>query len=86
MHFRVTKGKEVQEDDILYQPNVISKYIKKNAKVLELGSGQGANIIYLAKKHPDACFYGVDLYHTKLKKAPKNVTIYVHDYSSLPFI
>ena len=73
MHFRVTKGDIVKDEDILYQPNVISKYIKKNDKVLELGSGQGANITYLAKLHPDASFIGIDLYPKLKKNAPKNI-------------
>lgn len=87
MHFRVTKGEKMQDDDILYQTNVISHYIKKNNRVLELGSGQGANIVYLAEKHPDASFIGIDLYPKKLKKtAPKNIQIYQQDYSNLLFI
>ncbi len=86
MHFRVTKGDTIKEDDILYQPNVISKYIKKDDTILELGPGQGANLLYLANKHPDANFIGVDLYPDLKKRAPKNIKLYKHDYSSLPFI
>ena len=86
MHFRVTKGKKLEDDDILYQPNVISEYIHSGDKVLELGSGQGANIEYLANKHPDASFIGIDLYPKLSKSAPKNIKVYKQDYSSLPFI
>ncbi|MEE3342591.1 MAG: class I SAM-dependent methyltransferase [Bacilli bacterium] len=87
MHFRITKGNNIKPDDILYQPNVISKYIVKNAKVVELGPGQGSNSFYLAKKHPDSSFIGVDLNPPKLKKSsPKNIKFYKHDYSDLSFI
>ena len=85
MHFRVTKGRVMKDDDFLYQLNVISEYIPENGKVLELGPGQGANLLYLSKKHPDASFIGVDLY-SNLKKVPKNVKLYQHDYSYVPFI
>ena len=86
MHFRVSKGDKYTDDDILYQPNVISEYIPKNATVLELGSGQGANIAYLAKKHPDSSFIGIDLYPKLPKDAPDNIEIHQHDYSDMPFI
>ena len=87
MHFRVSKNAELRDDDIFYQPNTISNYIKKNATVVELGPGQGANIVYLAKKHPDSSFIGVDLKPPKIKKDyPKNIKYYKHDYSDLSFI
>ena len=39
-----------------------SSYFKNNNKiVLELGCGKGEYIIYLAKKHPDKNFIGVDI-------------------------
>ena len=86
MHFRVTTGEELKDDDILYQPNVISEYIHAGDTVLELGSGQGANIKYIAEKHPDASFIGVDLYPKLDKSAPKNIKIYKQDYTNIPFI
>lgn len=87
MHFRVSKESVLKDDDILYQVDVISKYIKNNATVLELGSGQSANIIYLAKKHLNSFFIGVVLYPKKIKnKLKRNIKIYKHDYSDLSFI
>lgn len=87
MHFRVTIGNKLRKTDILYQPNVISKYINKNATVVELGSGQSSNLAYLSKKHPDASFIGVDLYPSGVKSIKnKNVKIYKQDYSDLSFI
>ena len=86
MHFRVTIDGELKDDDELYQPNVVSEYIHDGDTVLELGSGQGANIKYLAEKHPNASFIGIDLYPKLDNSAPKNIKIYKQDYSSLPFI
>jgi sterol 24-C-methyltransferase len=51
---------------------------------MELGFGQGANLLYLAHCHPDARFIGVDLSPLKKKTVvPENVTTYQQDYSSL---
>lgn len=84
MHFRVTKGDAPSERDIYYQPDAISKYIPDKARVLELGSGQGANLRYLGGLRPDAQFVGADLYPEPLKDAPSNISQVRGDYSSLP--
>lgn len=87
MHFRISKNDELKDDDILYQPNTISNYIKKNSTVVELGPGQGANIVYLAKKYPYSSFIGIDLTPPRIKiNYPKNIKYYKHDYSNLSFI
>lgn len=87
MHFRISKGDKLKLRDIYYQPNIVSKYIKKNSTVLELGAGQGANLFYLAKKHKDSVFIGVDLMRLKInKKKYSNIKFYQHDYSDLSFI
>ena len=84
MHFRVSKNGKIETDDVYYQPDVVSKYIPKGAKVVELGSGQGSNLCYLAKKHEDAFFTGYDLQPVKLKKgAPKNLRIIRGNYSDM---
>ena len=86
MHFRVSKNGKLSDDDIYYQPNVISEHIKSGANVVELGSGMGANLLYLAKKHPDASFTGVDLCPAPIKDMPSNVRIIEHDYGDMPMI
>lgn len=87
MHFRVSEGETLRENDIFYQPDTIARYISKDATVLELGPGQGANIFYLAKKFPDAHFIGVDLMPPKIKKdTPKNIRFRKGDYNSLAFL
>lgn len=83
MHFRVSKGSAFSEDDIYYQPETISAYIPRCASVLELGPGQCANLLYLARCHPDAYFCGMDLLTLKLKNAPPNLRIIKQDYSEM---
>lgn len=83
MHFRVSQNGVFSEDDIFYQPNTISAYIPPRARVLELGPGQGSNLVYLASRHPNARFYGVDLVPAKLKNPPRNLRILKRDYSDM---
>ncbi|MBO4251891.1 MAG: methyltransferase domain-containing protein [Clostridia bacterium] len=87
MHFRVSKGDKIEEDDIFYQPDTVMRYMPQNARVLELGPGQGANIFYLAGKRLDATFIGVDLKPPrKPKTAPKNITFIRGNYADLNMI
>lgn len=86
MHFRISSNGCFTDEDIYYQPDSVSKYIKPGDVVMELGFGKGANLLYLARCHPDSRFIGVDL--SPLKKSirnevPPNVTTYQQDYSSL---
>ena len=83
MHFRVSKDGAFSDDDIYYQPETISAYIPPASRVLELGPGQGANLFYLAERHPDSYFCGVDLLPQKLKEAPSNLRVIERDYSDL---
>ena len=84
MHFRISKSGVFTDEDIYYQPDTIADYIKDGDTVLELGCGQGANIMYLAYGFPESRFVGVDLIPLKKNKMPQNVTIYEQDYSSIP--
>lgn len=84
MHFRVSKGDKIEENDIFYQPDTVMRHIPKSARVLELGPGQGANIFYLAGKRPDATFIGVDLKPPKIpKNSPKNIRLIRGNYADL---
>ena len=84
MHFRISSSGCFTEEDVYYQPDVVSEFIKAGDVVMELGFGQGANLLYLANCHPDARFIGIDLSPLKKDKTvPANVTIYQQDYSSL---
>ena len=84
MHFRISKNGVFTNEDIYHLPDVIADYIKDGDTVLELGCGQGANIMYLAYGFPKSHFVGVDLIPLKKNKMPQNVTIYEQDYSSIP--
>ena len=84
MHFRISKSGVFNDEDIYHQPDTVADYIKKGDTVLELGCGQGANIMYLAYGFPESRFVGVDLIPLKKDKMPQNVTIYEQDYSSIP--
>lgn len=83
MHFRVAKNGCFTDEDVYYQPDTASKFIKAGDVVVELGYGRGANLLYLAHCHPDTRFIGYDLYPLKTKDVPANVTTYQQDYSSL---
>ena len=83
MHFRISPNGCFTDEDIYYQPDVVSEYIKPGDVVMELGFGQGANLLYLALCHPEAQFIGVDLGPLKKKYIPQNVSTYRQDYSDL---
>lgn len=83
MHFHVTTGEKMTEQDAFYQPDVVATHIKSGMSVLELGPGQGSNIAYLAKKFPDVSFIGVDLNPQIPKKAPSNMKLIASDYRNM---
>jgi ubiquinone/menaquinone biosynthesis C-methylase UbiE len=83
MHFRMSKNGCFNDDDIYYQPDSISEYIKPGNVVMELGFGHGSNLLYLAHCHPDVNFIGLDLSPLKCKEIPSNVTTYTMNYNDL---
>lgn len=83
MHFRVSSNGCFADEDVYHQPDAVSRYIKANDVVVELGFGNGANLLYLARCHPDARFIGVDLAPLRRKDVPSNVSTYQQDYSNL---
>ncbi len=83
MHFRISMNGCFTDEDVYQQPDSVSEFIKDGDFVLELGCGQGANILYLAHCHPAATFVGFDLHPRKKIDIPQNVTIYEQDYSTL---
>ncbi len=83
MHFHVSKDGKFSPEGAFYQPDTVSRFIKPGDKVLELGFGKGANIYYLAGKHPDAEFTGLDLKTPHAKNTFSNVTLYEQDYRDL---
>lgn len=83
MHFRISQNGCFTDEDVYHQPDAVSQFIKKGDLVMELGFGQGANLLYLAHSHPDVQFYGVDLAPLKQKDVPSNVRTFQMDYSNL---
>ncbi len=86
MHMAVSENGKTKKSDYHYHPRKIAELIReKGAKnVLELGSGQGANLNYLAKRFPDVHFTGVDLYPGTAKR--NNISIYEGNYRNLKMI
>ncbi|MCR4645296.1 MAG: methyltransferase domain-containing protein [Oscillospiraceae bacterium] len=83
MHFRVSLKGVFTDEDVYYQPDFISKEIHPGDKVLELGAGQGSNLIYLAHCNPQAKFCGVDLQPRKRDDIPSNARLFQQNYSDL---
>ena len=86
MHFRVSQNGILTDEDVYHQPDAVYEYIKNGDFVVELGCGQGANLIYLAQSCPEARFMGFDLQPRKKVELPANAEICEQDYSSLPQI
>ena len=86
MHFRICKHGVFTDEDIYHQPDKVYEYIKAGDTVVELGCGQGANLIYLAQSCPEARFMGFDLQPLRKTELPANAQIFEQDYSSLPQI
>jgi len=65
LHFPLTpKGQPVKEEHFYVQPLLVEELVHKNKDtkvVLEVGSGKGFNLIYLAERNPDISFRGVDI-------------------------
>ncbi len=84
MHFRISPNGCYTDEDAFHQPDCVADFIQAGDTVMELGYGYGANLLYLARCHPDADFIGVDLLPlSKDKVIPQNVRTCQQDYSNL---
>lgn len=82
MHFVIDHGNG-KKATIYEQANIISKHFNsKTRRVLELGSGQGGNIKYLANKNKNIDFYGIDIFINDTTKN-KNKIFSHGDYHDL---
>lgn len=63
MHLALSSGTELRAEDFLAQAAFIESMIHKTgaSRVLELGSGQGFNLLHLARRCPNVSFVGLDL-------------------------
>ena len=50
MHFRVSKNGVMTDEDVYHQPDAVYEYIKPGDVVVELGYGQGSNLLYRSDK------------------------------------
>lgn len=72
IHMSISRNGKFKKEDLLEQVKIVEKYINvKTEKVLELGTGRGANCIYLAKKYLNIDFVGLDLPNGQLQHATK---------------
>ncbi len=91
IHLGISKDMVYKKADLLESVKFIGKYIKNNTnfKVLELGTGRGANCKYLAKTFCKTQFVGVDISLTQLGFAKRiaheypNYQIYIQDFHDL---
>ena len=83
MHFRISRNGAFSDEDVYYQPDTVASFINDGDKVLELGFGNGSNLIYLARCFPSAHFTGKDLQRLERNDVPTNVTTLQGDYSDL---
>ncbi len=83
MHFRISDKGYFTDEDVFFQPDIVSSFIKPGTVVMELGFGQGANLLYLSRCHPEARFIGVDLSPLREKDVPTNVSTYQLNYGDL---
>lgn len=83
MHFRISRNGTYSDEDVYYQPDTVATYIKDGDHVLELGFGNGSNLLYLAHSFPTASFTGKDLQRLARTGVPPNVSTIEGDYSDL---
>lgn len=73
IHMAISRNGKLRKEDFLVQVKIVEKYINTNTKnILELATGRGANLIYLAKKYPNINLVGIDLPNGQLDFAIKN--------------
>ncbi len=79
VHMALSIDGSFSKEDYKRQPEYIEEIIRKNSckRILELGSGNGYNSIWLANNNPDVQFSGIDLtpLHIRYSKnRSKNIT------------
>jgi SAM-dependent methyltransferase len=74
MHMGLSSDGIYRSSDLLAQADIIKQHINRlgAGKVLELGSGLGANLSYLAEQFPATQFFGIDICQQPLRRYCKN--------------
>ena len=86
-HYGISRNGKYETDDHKAHARILEGYVRqRNAKkVMELGSGLGPNIAFLATRNPRVAFDGVDLSNKPLHRHAKlpNVRFCCGDYHDL---
>ncbi len=80
MHMGISYGPTFRKGDLIEPANIVDSYVCKTLqeKILELAPGNGSNSSYLAGKHKNTRFYGIDLSKAPLRRHRK-ITNYKQD-------
>lgn len=75
IHNGISRDGEFSKDDLNEAPRIISDYVENfdSPEVLEIGMGKGANLKFLAEKHRNASFYGLDISEKNVSKAKRKL-------------
>jgi ubiquinone/menaquinone biosynthesis C-methylase UbiE len=86
-HYGISCDGKYKKDDHKEHARIIEWYIRARGakKVMELGSGLGPNIAFLARRNPHVSFDGVDLSNKPLHRNTtlSNAFFYLGDYHNL---
>lgn len=86
-HYGISCDGKYKKDDHKEQARIVEGYIRQRSakKVMELGSGLGPNIAFLARRNPQVAFDGVDLSNKPLHRhtTQSNTCFYRGDYHDL---
>ncbi len=86
-HYGISYDGKYKEVDLNEPARIIEGYIREREaeKVMELASGLGPNIAFLARRNPDVAFTGVDLFNKPLRRHKKssNAHFYCGDFHDL---
>jgi ubiquinone/menaquinone biosynthesis C-methylase UbiE len=86
-HYGISYDGKYKKDDHKEHARIIERYIQERdaKKVMELGSGLGPNIAFLARRNPNVVFDGVDLSNKPLNRntTPPNAFFYFGDFLHL---
>ena len=72
VHMGLSQGDTWQPEDMYGQAAFVQDYLEGAKNVLELATGRGMNSLWLAKRHPDITFCGIDLTPAQLNYARKD--------------
>lgn len=72
VHMGLSQGGTWRPEDMFGQAAFVESYLGGACHVLELATGRGMNALWLARRHPEVQFHGVDLTPAQLAYARKD--------------